>query len=126
MRGLVPGEDDFLYTIADSGAVFRTFHPVTAVQEAGSPIPASFALERNYPNPFNPSTVISYQLPVASDVKLVVFDVLGREVATIVDGLEEPGHKSVEWNAGGVASGVYFYQLQARDFVQTLKLLLLR
>jgi hypothetical protein len=88
--------------------------------------PSKSSLLQNYPNPFNPSTNISYQLPVAKHVKLVVFDVLGREVATLVDGVEEPGYKSVMWDASGVASGVYFYRLQAGDFVQTRKLLLLR
>jgi hypothetical protein len=88
--------------------------------------PTSIQLLQNYPNPFNPSTNINYQLPVAKDIKLVVFDVLGKEVATLVDGVEEPGYKSVKWDASGVASGMYFYRLQAGEFVQTRKLLLLR
>ncbi len=104
-------------------------------------VPTVYTLQQNYPNPFNPSTAISYQLPVASDVKLVVYDLLGKEVATLINAVEEPGYKSVEWNASGVASGVYLCRLQARpllggqapmqsgqagDFIQTKKLLLLR
>jgi hypothetical protein len=73
-----------------------------------------------------PSTTINYSLPKASHVKLKVFNALGQEISTCVDKTEEPGYKSVEWNASGVASGVYFYRLQAGDFVHTKKLLLLR
>jgi hypothetical protein len=99
---------------------------VTAVPQAVAGVPRLFSLAQNYPNPFNPTTVVRYQLPVVSNVNLVVYDVLGREVAMLVNRVEDPGYKSVEWNASGVASGVYFYRLQAGNFVQTRKLLLLR
>jgi hypothetical protein len=85
-----------------------------------------FSLQQNYPNPFNPSTTITYQLPVRSHVTLIVFDVLGREVATLVGGVEESGPKSVQWNASGVAGGVYLCRLTAGEIVLTRKLLLLR
>jgi hypothetical protein len=97
---------------------------VTGVKEA--PVPTAFVLHQNYPNPCNPSTTIKYELPRASYVTLTVYDVLGREVATLVNGIEEPGYKSVQWDASGVASGIYFYRLQAGDFVATKKLLLIR
>ncbi len=99
---------------------------VLAVGEEPGALPKVFALGQNYPNPFNPTTVISYQLPVVSNVKLVVYDVLGREVATVMEGVQEPGYKSVEWNANGVASGVYLYRLTTGNFMQTRKLVLLR
>ncbi len=118
-------ESGYIYAGTKKGRVFRSVM-TTEVGDALGEVPASFALSQNYPNPFNPSTTISYQLPVVSDVKLVVYDVLGREVATLVNGVEEPGSKSVVWNATGVASGVYFYRLWAGDFVQTRKLLLLK
>jgi len=89
-------------------------------------IPTVFALEQNYPNPFNPSTRIRYQLPTQSYVSLKVYDVLGREVGTLVDGIERPGYKSVLWDASGVASGVYFYRLQAGQFSAVQKMLLVR
>jgi hypothetical protein len=88
--------------------------------------PASYVLEQNYPNPFNPSTTISYQLPMQSHVLLKIFDVLGREVATLVNEVKQLGMYSVQWDASGVASGVYLYRLSTTNFVQTRKLLLLR
>jgi probable HAF family extracellular repeat protein len=89
-------------------------------------IPTQFALDQNFPNPFNPRTTITYDLPKTSYVTLTVYDIFGREVATLVDGTQDPGIKSAEWNAAGVASGVYFYKLQAADFVATKKLLLIK
>jgi hypothetical protein len=88
--------------------------------------PFSYRLEQNYPNPFNPTTTINYQLPRMTHVTLKIYDVLGREVATLVDGVEELGYKSVQWNAANVASGVYYYQLAAGGFVSTKSLLLMR
>jgi hypothetical protein len=88
--------------------------------------PHTYALEQNYPNPFNPSTTIEYGIQERGFVTLKVFDILGREVATLVNGVEEPGYKTVRWDAGNVASGVYFYRLQSGSFVGTKKLLLLR
>ncbi len=99
------------------------YSPVIEV-EAG--LPRTFELGQNYPNPFNPTTVISYQLPVASEVSLKVYDVLGREVATLVNARQEAGRYSVPFNAASFASGVYFYRLQAGQFVQTRKMMLVK
>ena len=81
---------------------------------------------QNYPNPFNPSTSISYQLPQQSHVTLKVFDVLGREVATLVNEAKQPGTNTVQFNASGLTSGVYFYRLQAGGFSKTRKLIVLK
>ena len=88
--------------------------------------PMRYALLQNYPNPFNPSTRISYQLPKQSFATLKVFDVLGREIATLVNGEQTAGYKSVSWDAANVPSGMYFYRLQTKEFMQTRKLLLLK
>lgn len=85
-----------------------------------------FELMQNYPNPFNPATVISYQLPVGSDVTLKVYDVLGNEVAILFDDYKPVGKYEVEFRASSLTSGVYFYRLQAGNFMQTKKMVLLR
>ncbi len=96
-------------------------------------LPAEISLMQNFPNPFNPFTIIKYtvggvrdQGPGPSQIKLVVYDLLGREVAVLVDEKKAPGSYEVTFDAGNLASGVYFYQLRAGDFVQTRKLLLIR
>jgi hypothetical protein len=94
-------------------------------------LPTEFALMQNYPNPFNPSTVISYQLPVSGNVILKVYDVLGNEIATLVDEYKPAGSYQIEFNVAQVsrpdlASGIYFYRLQAGGFVETEKLILMK
>ena len=102
------------------------FTAITDVNELAGNLPQEFGLEQNYPNPFNPSTRITYQLPIQNYVRLRVFDVLGREVVSLAEGVEKPGYKSVDWNAGRIASGVYFCRLDAGGFTSVKKLLLLR
>ena len=99
----------------------------TSVRENNNKvIPSSFSLSQNYPNPFNPATAISYQLPASSHVMLKVYDILGREVVTLVNNYHQAGNYKVEFNAPKLVSGIYFYRLQAGDFVQTKKLILLK
>ncbi len=89
-------------------------------------VPTHYQLEQNYPNPFNPTTVISYKLSAVSDVTLRVYDVLGREVKTLVHQRQDAGEHSVTFNAASLPSGVYFYQLQAGTYSANKKLLLLK
>jgi hypothetical protein len=84
--------------------------------------PLSFRLDQNYPNPFNPSTTISYVLPTASSVKLSVYDVLGQEVANLVNENQNPGSHTVNFNAANLSSGVYFYTIKAGNFTETKKM----
>jgi hypothetical protein len=89
-------------------------------------LPRDFALQQNYPNPFNPSTVIVYELPTVSDVVLTVYDMLGREIATLVRQRQAAGRYRATFNAQNLSSGVYLYRLQAGSFVQTKKMMLLK
>jgi hypothetical protein len=88
--------------------------------------PAEFQLYQNYPNPFNPSTTIKFQIPQSSFVTLKIFDLLGREVATLVNEEMKPGSYERQFGGTWLASGVYLYRLQEGSFSQTKKLLLLR
>jgi hypothetical protein len=107
--------------------------PTIIVSSAGDQVadlPRSFSLQQNYPNPFNPSTLITYQLPVQSLVRLKVFDLLGREAATLVDEARSAGTYTVRWDAPAFSSGVYFYRLEARspaeNYVQTRRMILVK
>lgn len=99
---------------------------LTSVREQVDETPTRFQLFQNYPNPFNPSTRIPFTVQVSGFTSLKVYDVLGREVATLVNEVKAPGHYEVTWNAAGFSSGVYFYRLRAGEFVATRKLVLLR
>ncbi|MGB2957883.1 MAG: T9SS type A sorting domain-containing protein, partial [Bacteroidota bacterium] len=85
-----------------------------------------FALHQNYPNPFNPTTLIRYAVPRTSHVRIVLFDLLGREVATLVDGIHNPGSHTVGWDATGAASGVYYYRLSADNWSQTKRMMVIK
>jgi len=89
-------------------------------------VPKMFALMQNYPNPFNPSTAIRYQLSAVSDVTLKVVDVLGREVAVLVDGVQQPGVHTTRWDAAPYPTGIYFYQLSAGAFRSVKKMVLIK
>jgi len=89
-------------------------------------IPIVFALHQNFPNPFNPSSTICYDLPRTTHVTLAVYDLLGREVASLVDEVQEPGYRRAEWIPMSVASGVYFCRLVAGSFAECRKMLLVR
>ncbi len=99
---------------------------VTSVNSNTNQIPSKHVLKQNFPNPFNPTTQIRFEIPVSGLVTLKIFDVLGREVATLVNERKSPGTYDVEWNASTMPSGVYFYRLQAGKYAETKKLLLLK
>jgi hypothetical protein len=114
------GEDSdprFELLIAASG--------VDGLTELGA-VPDDFTLAQNYPNPFNPTTVISYQLPVSSEVRLEVYDMLGRNVATLVNEQVSAGRHTVNFDASNLSSGVYLYRLQAGAQIMTKKLTILK
>jgi len=96
------------------------------VKDVGGALPEVFALSQNYPNPFNPSTTIRYALPQSAKVKLTIYDLLGREITTLVDEEQSAGWKEVEWNAKIISSGMYIYALTAGTFRETKKMILIR
>ena len=106
--------------------IYKILFTPTEVVERKSAAPTSYSLNQNYPNPFNPSTLISYQITTQSHVTLKIFDVLGREVATIVDEKREAGKYEIEFDGSKLPSGMYYYRLQAGSFVETKKILLLK
>ncbi len=89
-------------------------------------VPTTYALHQNYPNPFNPVTKIKYEIPKAGDVKIEIFDELGRSVETIVDRNQQPGVYEVTWNASDYASGLYLFRMTAGSYVQTNKMVLIK
>ncbi|OGU60617.1 MAG: hypothetical protein A2455_07335 [Ignavibacteria bacterium RIFOXYC2_FULL_35_16] len=115
-----------------SSLIFRVFvdmitgELITGVQEPRVSVPLGYSLSQNYPNPFNPTTTINYSVPKQSFVTIKIYDALGREVSILVNEEKSVGTYSVEFNASGISSGVYFYQIKTNEFVQTKKMLLLR
>jgi hypothetical protein len=138
------GVNDYVYALAvvgnevfvggsftSAGGIASTFiarwnSGTSRVEQLSPTAPKTFLLEQNYPNPFNPSTTIRYQLPVASEVKLEVYDVLGKKIATLVNERQSAGSYQVVWNASGLSSGTYFYRLQAGTFVETKKMIMVK
>jgi len=99
---------------------------ITGIPEAPPIVVEHYSLLQNYPNPFNPSTKISWQSPVGSHQTLKVFDVLGNEVATLVDEYRNAGSYEINFNANSLSSGIYFYKLTIGSFVDSKKMILLR
>lgn len=120
--------EQFLSLLDASGALIngRMYGTFTAVAPDPLTLPNAVHLDQNYPNPFNPTTTISFSIPRTTFTTLKIYNTLGQEIATMVSESLNPGTYSKQWNANGVASGVYYYRLQAGDLVQTRKLLLLR
>ena len=98
----------------------------TGINNNNNEIPTSYRLEQNYPNPFNPVTYISFSIPKAGNVKLIVYDMLGREVAALVNEFKQSGNYSVDFDASNLSSGVYLYKIEAGDFKDTKKMMLVK
>jgi hypothetical protein len=126
---------NYIYAGTDGESVWRRSisEMITAVEEHTAQVGEYFWLRQNYPNPFNPTTRITYTLPVHSQVHFAVYNILGQIVANLVEGVQVAGSNSVEWNAAGMPSGVYFYRLDATNvsdpsmrFSQTRKMVLIK
>ncbi len=98
---------------------------ITDVENVTSPLD-NFVLNQNYPNPFNPNTVISYQLPERGSVSLKIFDILGKEITTLINEEQNAGRHEINFNAAGLTSGVYFYQLISGTLIETKKMILVQ
>jgi hypothetical protein len=144
---LIPGHGTTLlthaYAFSDPGGAKGLFYRVKEIDtngaewlsesvEAGGVASAlriegtGFLLRQNFPNPFNPETRISYRLAEASDVKIAIFDILGRDVRTLEQGKQTPGDHVVQWDAAGVPAGVYFCRLEAGRLTRITRLVLIR
>ncbi len=116
---------DRYFTDADIYIKFIEAFP-NAVNDNNQILPDNYSLSQNYPNPFNPSTSINYQLISRSQVTLKIFNTIGQEVATLVNDIQEAGFKSITWDAGTLPTGIYYYKLQAGNFTETKKLILMK
>ncbi len=102
-----------------------SFNP-TGIKEYSNNMPSTYTLSQNYPNPFNPTTTIEFTIPAGSNVKITVYDALGKQVAVLINSFLNRGSYKATWNAGSFSSGVYFYQLEAKNFVTVKKMILLK
>jgi hypothetical protein len=118
--------DDFIQSFVDNGFVI-------GIKPISSEIPNNFKLYQNYPNPFNPATTIKFDVPYSPlsfgeglRVRLTIYDVLGKEVAALVNNQLNPGSYQVKWDASGFSSGVYFYRLQTGEYFEIKKMILFK
>ncbi len=123
--------DSASWTVGVSGRIFSTITSPNSILNVSNSIPESFSLSQNYPNPFNPNTIINYAIPSnvrsqTSDVKLLIYNSLGKHIATLVNENQNAGIYSVEFNGEGLPSGVYYCKLEAGDFVETKRMVLLK
>jgi photosystem II stability/assembly factor-like uncharacterized protein len=117
-HGCVVGECGIILTTTDGGAL--------SVNTISTGIPGKYSLSQNYPNPFNPSTNIKYQIINNKLVTLKIYDILGKEIATLINEKQTPGYYEINWDASGYPSGIYFYRLTTGDFSETKKMFLIK
>jgi hypothetical protein len=111
----------------DNGTILKTTNGgVTSINQISNEVPGEFKLYQNYPNPFNPMTNVKFQIPNAGIVKLIIYDILGREAATFIDENLKPGTYEAEWDASNYPSGVYFYKILAGNYTETRKMVLVK
>jgi len=118
-------DNDSYVNLEDESGNFTITSVQTSIENQDE-IPAIFKLHNSYPNPFNPTTTINYELPRTMNADLSVYNVLGQKVATLIAGMQQAGFHSVEWDASHLAAGAYFIKLQADEFIQIKKSILLK
>jgi hypothetical protein len=125
VRSYLPADENATQTNREVAHAYTVLPRITAVQRQAD-APTTFQLDQNYPNPFNPSTTIRYTVPRSGPVSLRMYDRLGREVAVLVDGVQEQGVHTAGWNARGLASGVYFCRMTAPGVTITRSVLFVK
>ena len=114
------------WAVGDNGTILRYGNPVVQVMNGSNATPPEYILLNNYPNPFNPVTKIKYEIPERSFITIKVYDVLGNEVVTLLNEEKSPGNYEIEFTGKGLTSGIYFYKLQAENFISVKKMILLK
>jgi hypothetical protein len=114
--------------ISSEGYVFweDSSEMVVGIEDVNSVVAMDYSLHQNYPNPFNPTTMIGYQLPIGQEVQLTVHDILGREIITLVNSQMPAGEHQVTWDARDIPSGIYYYKIQAGDYTEVRKMILMK
>jgi len=115
-----------IWGVRSLGGISRYGLPITGVTPITNEVPSTYSLSQNYPNPFNPVTKISFNIPKSGLVTLKVYDVIGKEVATLVNDVKNPGNYAVNFNASALSSGVYFYKLESNEFTSVKKMMLIK
>ncbi len=121
LRGWAYDGSSGIHTITGGDTIWYT-----GIQKINNKIPKVFRLFQNYPNPFNPVTIINYELKIKSNVKIIVYDITGKEVITLVNQIQNAGVYQVDFSDSNLSSGVYFYRIQAGEFVQSKKMVLIK
>jgi hypothetical protein len=115
-----------VWAVRDNGGISYCGCMLSGINMISSEIPKTYALTQNYPNPFNPTTNINFDLPNSGFVKLIIYDLLGREITRLVNQQMQAGSYSADWDAANYPSGVYFYSLLTEDFAETKKMVLVK
>ncbi len=126
MVGTVDNNNFTLFIATDGDGVFYYEESLVSVNEKNFRAPLQYKLEQNYPNPFNPSTMITYEIPRETNVSIKIYNVLGKEITTLLNKNQKAGKYEIEWNAADFGSGVYFYTIKSDDFILTKKMILVR
>jgi len=116
-------------TALTNGTQWTSIDPspcIVGIRQESSIVPDNYSLSQNYPNPFNPVTIIKFELPKQSYVKLTVFDILGREITTLVNSMKSAGTYIVDFDGSSLSSGIYYYRLETKDFTDVKKMMLLK
>ncbi len=121
--GITSGKYNYRLKQIDYNGSFQYFNLDNEVTVG---IPVKFTLFQNYPNPFNPATVINCQLPVSGFISLKIYDLVGKEIITLVNENQDAGYHSIEFNGSGLSSGVYFYKLETEGFAETKRMTLIK